>query len=40
MYLDTGPVYTRIVERMRWLPETDDEKPAPGDFRRASSGCC
>jgi hypothetical protein len=32
MYVDTGPVYTRIVERLRWLPETDDEKPAPGDL--------
>ena len=32
MYVDTGPVYTRIVERLRWLPESDDEKPAPGDL--------
>jgi hypothetical protein len=32
MYVDTTPVYTRIVERLRWLPETDDEKPAPGDL--------
>jgi hypothetical protein len=32
MYVDTGPVYTRIVERLRWLPETDDEKVAPGDL--------
>jgi hypothetical protein len=32
LYVDTGPVYTRIVERLRWLPETDDEKPAPGDL--------
>jgi len=32
LYVDTGPVYTRIVERLRWLPETDAEKPAPGDL--------
>src|SRR6185295_5146253 len=32
MYVDTGPVYTRIVERLRWLPETDDEPPAAGDL--------
>lgn len=32
MYVDTGPVYTRIVERLRWLPETDEEKLAPGDL--------
>ena len=32
MYVDTGPVYSRIVERLRWLPESDDEKPAPGDL--------
>ena len=32
MYVDTGPVYSRIVERLRWLPETDDEKLAAGDL--------
>ena len=32
MYIDTGPVYTRIVERLRWLPDTDDDKPAPGEL--------
>ena len=32
MYVDAGPVYTRIVERLRWLPETDEEAPAPGDL--------
>ncbi|HEX6792882.1 MAG TPA: hypothetical protein VF304_03445 [Casimicrobiaceae bacterium] len=32
MYVDTGPVYMRIVERLRWLPETDDEKAPPGDL--------
>ncbi len=24
LFLDAGPAYTRIVERMRWLPEQDD----------------
>ncbi len=24
LFLDTGPVYGRVVERMRWLPEHDD----------------
>jgi hypothetical protein len=32
MLLDTGPVYARVVERMRWLPEQDDEIPKPGDL--------
>lgn len=32
MYVDTSPVYTRIVERLRWLPSTDDETPAVGDL--------
>lgn len=32
MLLDTSPVYARVVERMRWLPETDDEIPKPGDL--------
>ena len=32
MLLDTGPVYTRVVERMRWLPEQDEELPKPGDL--------
>lgn len=32
MYLDAGPVYGRIVERMRWLPEKDDELPTLGDL--------
>ncbi|MET0682811.1 MAG: hypothetical protein ABWZ29_05655 [Casimicrobiaceae bacterium] len=27
LLLDAGPVYTQIVERMRWLPERDDEVP-------------
>jgi hypothetical protein len=32
MYVDTGPVYTRIVERLRWLPENDDAPTAPGEL--------
>ena len=32
LFLDAAPVYTRVVERMRWLPETDDEVPQPGDL--------
>jgi hypothetical protein len=32
MYVDTTPVYTRIVERLRWLPDNDDELATPGDL--------
>ena len=32
MFLDAGPVYGRIVERLRWLPEQDSELPQPGDL--------
>ncbi|HVN34517.1 MAG TPA: hypothetical protein VMU96_04570 [Casimicrobiaceae bacterium] len=32
LFLDTGPIYTQIVERMRWLPEHDDETPQPDDL--------
>jgi hypothetical protein len=32
MLLDAGPVYTRVVERMRWLPDQDDDVPKPGDL--------
>jgi hypothetical protein len=32
MLLDTSPIYARVVERMRWLPEQDDEIPKPGDL--------
>jgi hypothetical protein len=32
MYIDTTPVYTRIVERLRWLPDNDDELATPGDL--------
>ncbi len=31
LFLDAGPAYTRIVERMRWLPEQDDESK-PGEL--------
>ena len=41
LYLDAAPVYARIVERMRWLPEQDDDDAqARRPARRASSGCC
>ena len=32
MFLDTTPVYGRIVERLRWLPEQDDETRASGEL--------
>ncbi|HEY5307223.1 MAG TPA: hypothetical protein VIK97_01815, partial [Casimicrobiaceae bacterium] len=32
LFLDAGPVYARIVERLRWLPEQDDEVAKPGDL--------
>jgi len=32
LFLDTIPVYTQVVERMRWLPEHDDETPKPDDI--------
>ena len=32
LYLDAGPIYARVVERMRWLPEQDDDMPRPGDL--------
>ncbi len=32
MFLDAGPVYARIVERMRWLPEHDEAVAPPGDL--------
>ncbi len=32
-FLDTGPVYTRVIEQMRWLPEQgDDVVMKPGDL--------
>jgi hypothetical protein len=31
LLLDAGPIYTQIVERMRWLPERDDEAPKQDD---------
>jgi hypothetical protein len=32
LYLDAGPIYARVVERMRWLPEQDEDVPQPGDL--------
>jgi hypothetical protein len=32
LFLDTGPIYAQIVERMRVLPEHDDETPKPDDL--------
>ncbi|MEP6679554.1 MAG: hypothetical protein ABJB78_09655, partial [Betaproteobacteria bacterium] len=32
LYLDAGPVYGRVVERLRWLPEQDEDVPQPGDL--------
>jgi hypothetical protein len=32
LFLDASPVYARIVERLRWLPEHDDEVPKPGEL--------
>ncbi len=32
LFLDASPIYTQIVERMRWLPEHDDETPKPDDL--------
>jgi hypothetical protein len=31
LLLDAGPIYTQIVERLRWLPERDDEAPRQED---------
>ena len=31
LFLDVGPVYTRVIERMRWLPEQDEPAKA-GDL--------
>jgi hypothetical protein len=32
MLLDAGPVYAQVVERMRWLPDHDDDTPKPDDL--------
>jgi hypothetical protein len=32
LFLDTTPVYARVAERMRWLPEQDEDVPKPGDL--------
>ena len=31
LFLDASPVYARVVERMRWLPEQDDDVPKQGE---------
>ena len=31
MFVDTSPIYARVVERMRWLPE-GEAPPAPGEL--------
>ena len=31
LLLDAGPIYAQIVERMKWLPERDDEAPKQDD---------
>lgn len=32
LFLDAGPVYARVVERMRWLPEQDEDPREPGEL--------
>jgi hypothetical protein len=32
LFLDASPVYARVVERMRWLPDTDEEPQQPGEL--------
>ncbi len=32
LFLDTGPAYGRVVERMRWLPDRDEDLPKPGEL--------
>ncbi len=32
LFLDTSPVYAHVVERMRWLPEQQEQAPAPGEL--------
>ncbi len=32
LFLDTGPIYGRVVERMRWLPEQDEGDVKAGDL--------
>src|SRR5512141_267381 len=32
LFLDAGPVYQRVIERMRWLPEQDDDTTKPGEM--------
>ncbi len=41
MFLDATAVYARVVERMRWLPDRDEDTPhARAICRRASRSCC
>jgi hypothetical protein len=32
LFLDAGPIYNRVVERMRWLPEQDDATVKPNEL--------
>jgi hypothetical protein len=32
LLLDAGPIYARVVERLRWLPERDEDVHEPGDL--------
>ena len=32
LFLDAGPVYAQVVERLRWLPDHDDGTPKPDDL--------
>jgi len=32
LYVDTSPLYSRLVERLRWLPERDDNPAPPGEL--------
>jgi hypothetical protein len=32
LFVDAGPVYARVVERMRWLPDTDEAPQEPGEL--------
>jgi hypothetical protein len=32
LFLDVGPVYSRVVERMRWLPEQGEDMAQPGEL--------
>jgi hypothetical protein len=32
LFLDTGPIYSRVVERMRWLPDQDEGAVKPDEL--------